>query len=49
MVEKAKSALRLLSSMLKDKYQQELKDNIKSTTKDSNGFVRVDYKLLTNI
>lgn len=37
------------TSMLKEKYKTQIKENIKTVTKDENGFVRIDPRFLTNI
>lgn len=37
------------SNLLKEKYKVQLKENIKSTVQDENGFVRIDPRFLTNI
>ena len=39
----------LSSSLLKEKYKMQLKETIKSTFVDENGFVRIDPRFLTNI
>lgn len=36
------------SILTKEKYKIALRENLK-TTRDENGFVRIDYRLLTNI
>jgi hypothetical protein len=38
----------LSTTLTKEKYKLALKEHLK-TTKDENGFLRIDYRLLTNI
>ena len=37
------------SSLLKEKYKLQLKETLKTTWCDENGFVRIDPRFLTNI
>ncbi len=37
------------AKLLKEKYKTQLKENIKTTLKDDNDFVRIDPRFLTNI